>query len=241
MRICNRGITSLILSLTLLAACQEPQKVQEESVTSKATSGNTRGTAPSADSEAVVGPDEAFFAVHYLEQVFHYSKENSHPSSDPSTNLLSLAEPQSAFDFSANFTDKRVAVMVKTLYFQGDSDRDGVLSYSEFAVLKLDPSLLGLAGESQQHNFAQTLFLGLSGNDELMQADECENFLRAMGPVVKSVLDRSSQQDLRVKLIRSWEKILGRYDSDQNGTLSFQEQRDLRQDRALLLSRLGID
>jgi hypothetical protein len=55
---------------------------------------------------------------------------------------------------------------------------------------------------------------------------------------VKTALDRVSIQDQRRQLLQAWEKVLGRYDTDQNGSLSLQEQRELRKDRALLVSRL---
>ncbi len=234
----NRDIASLFFGFTLLAACQAGQKPQDETVSSPQSAVAGADTAVAESSEGIVGPDEAFFAERYLDQVFRYSTENNSPSLEPSVALTRSAPAGSAFDFAANFSDKRLGLMVKALYLQGDADKDGALTEAEFSSLKLDPSVLGVSGEALTHSYSETLFARLSGDDALLQADECATFLRDIGSSVKAVLDRQSAQDQRLAVIRAWEKILGRYDADQNGSLSLQEQRDLRKDRTQILGRL---
>ncbi|HYX35689.1 MAG TPA: hypothetical protein VE954_21545 [Oligoflexus sp.] len=235
MAIKNRHTGSLLLSFAFLAACQGPQKSQDETVTRQEPAlESAQGDA----SEGVVGPDEAFFAAYYLELVFRYSQENPSPTVEPGIGVTVAPATVSAFDYLANFTDRRLQLMAQSLFAHGDADRDGSFSESEFANLKLDPSLLGGGSDKVPHAFESALFARVAGHDELVQLDECVDFLRDIGPAVRTMLDRSSAQDQRRLLVKSWENVLGRYDTDQNGSLSLQEQRDLRKDRALLINRL---
>jgi len=231
----NRPFGSVLLSFAFLAACQASQKPQDESITSQdPMAESAQGDA----SEGVVGPDEAFFAALYLDQVFRYSHENTNPHIENGSGQVVAAASVSAFDFIANFTEQRLRLMSHSLYAHGDVDRDGNLSESEFASLKIDPTLLGIEGDRVPHSYEQALFLRLAGADDLLQMQECADFLRDIGPTIKTVIDRASAQEQRRLLINSWEKVLGRYDADQNGSLSLHEQRELRKDRALLISRL---
>lgn len=234
----NRKFGSVMFGLAFLAACQAPQKPQDEAIS------NQEGASTSAQvdaSEGVVGPDEAFFAEYYLEQVFQYSQENANPQTESGAGWNIAPQSVSAFDFKANFTEQRLGLMVKSLYLLGDTDGDGALSEREFAALRLDPTLFGVNQEARTHGFGSSFFLRLAGGDELLQTDECLGFLRDIGPAVKEMLDRSTAQEQRRGLVKSWEKVLGRYDADQSGNLSLQEQRELRKDRASLVTRLGAE
>src|SRR4051812_43657394 len=102
----NQKLGSLLVSFAFLAACQAQQKPQDEAVSSQDASPTEHAQVET--SEGVVGPDEAFFAEYYLEQVFHYSRENTSPVIE-SINPLNIAQSGvSAFDFNANFTEHRV-------------------------------------------------------------------------------------------------------------------------------------
>ncbi|WP_141734958.1 hypothetical protein [Oligoflexus tunisiensis] len=229
----NRCLGSVVLSFVVLAACQVPPKAQDEAVTHQ----EPRGTQGDA-SEGVVGPDEAFFAAWYLDQVFRYSRDYGSPTLDSGFGPMVPAGSVSAFDFQANFTEARLQLMTQSLYAYGDLDRDGQLTEQEFIGLKIDPALLGRDADKISHAFDQAFFLRVAGADELIQIDECAEFLHAIGPMIQEDLDRLTAQEQRRLLIHSWELVLGRYDADQSGSLSLQEQRDLRKDRALLISRL---
>jgi hypothetical protein len=229
----NRSLGSVVLSFAVLAACQVPPKAQEESAP-----GHEPVSAQVDASEGVVGPDEAFFAAWYLDQVFRYSREHGSPMLDIGFGTTVPAGSVSAFDFQANFTASRLQLMTLSLYAYGDRDRDGQLTEQEFAGLILDSTLLGRGSEGASHAFDQAFFLRVAGADELIQIDECADFLRAIGPIIQEDLDQLTAQEQRRHLIQSWEQVLGRYDADQSGSLSLQEQRDLRKDRALLISRL---
>lgn len=231
----NRQIGSVLLSFAFLGACQASQKPQDESVTSQEPMAES---AQGDASEGVVGPDEAFFAAFYLEQVFRYSHENPNPALENGTAPVVAPASVSAFDFQANFTEQRLRLMSQSLYAHGDLDRDGNLTDGEFANLKIDPTLLGIDGDRVPHSYEQALYLRLAGADDLLQVQECADFLRDIGPIIKSMVDRASAHEQRRLLLHSWEKVLGRYDADQNGSLSLHEQRELRKDRALLISRL---
>jgi hypothetical protein len=231
----NRSIGSLLLSMAVVA-CQAPQKPQDEAFSNQESMAEkTQDDA----SEGVVGPDEAFFAARYLEQVFQFSHENNSPSIDPGSGFITGPGAVSAFDFKANFTEDRLHLMSHSLLEQGDLDKDGSLSAAEFANATLDPTLYGMDGEKLTHAYDPTLFARIAGADELLQIEECHQFLRDLGPTLKAAWDRIPQQDQRRQLLQAWEKILGRYDTDQNGSLNLQEQRELRKDRALLISRLS--
>jgi hypothetical protein len=231
----NRAIGSLLLCMAA-AACQAPQKPQDEAFSNEEPAADK----PQGDaSEGVVGPDEAFFAERYLQQVFQYSHENTSPSIDPGSGFITGPGAVSAFDYRANFTDQRLHLMSLSLLELGDLDNDGSLSAAEFANVKLDPSLYGMEGEKLSHAYDMTLFARIAGGDELLQLEECDQFLRDLGPILKTTWDRIPLQEQRRQLTQAWEKILGRYDTDQSGSLSLQEQRELRKDRALLISRLS--
>jgi hypothetical protein len=230
----NRFIGSLLLCFSMLA-CQASQKPQDETMPNQEPmTGKTQGDS----SEGVVGPDEAFFAAYYLQQVFHYSRENSSPVIDPDSGLIVGPSSVSAFDYLANFTETRLRLMSHSLFALGDLDRSGSLEEGEFASLKLDPATLGVDGEKLSHAYDMAFFERVAGSDELLQFEECTGLLRDLGPVLKAEIDRIPLQDQRRQLLQAWEKVLGRYDTDQNGSLSLQEQRELRKDRALLISRL---
>jgi hypothetical protein len=231
----NRRFGSVLLSFALLAACHVSQKPQDETVSSQDLM--TESTQVHA-SEGLVGPDEAFFAALYLQQVFQYSRKHSNPAIENGAGRVVAPASVSAFDFQANFTEQRLHLMSQSLYLHGDLDRDGNISESEFASLKIDPTLLGIEGDRLSHGYEQTLFRRLAGADDLLQAEECVDFLRDIGPMIKSMVDHSPAQEQRRRLIKSWEQVLGRYDADQNGSLSLHEQRELRKDRATLISRL---
>jgi hypothetical protein len=230
----NRYIGSFVLGFAI-TACQAPQKQQDEAIGGQETaSESAQGDA----SEGVVGPDEAFFAARYLEQVFSYSRMQSNPSLDSASGLVVGPGSFSAFDYQANFTEFRLRLMTASLFTQGDLDQDGSLSQTEFLSLRMDPATLGAPGEKLSHSFDRTFFERAAGADELFQIDECVTVLQGLGSLVKAELDEIPLQDHRRQLLQAWEKVLGRYDMDQNGSLSLQEQRDLRKDRALLISRL---
>lgn len=230
----NRHIGSFVLGFAI-TACQAPQKQQDEAIGGQeSASESAQGDA----SEGVVGPDEAFLAARYLEQVFSYSRTQSSPSLDSASGLMVGPGSYSAFDYQANFTEFRLRLMTASLFAQGDLDQDGSLSQTEFQALKMDPGNLGAPGEKLSHTFDRSFFERTAGADELLQMDECVNVLQGLGPLMKAELDRIPLQDQRRQLLQAWEKVLGRYDTDQNGSLSLQEQRDLRKDRALLISRL---
>jgi hypothetical protein len=234
MLIRNRQIGSCLLCFALVA-CQAPEKPQDEAMPSQEpTTETNQGDA----SEGVVGPDEAFFAAWYLQQVFSYSLENTSPTLDPDSGLIVGPSSVSAFDYRANFTENRLRLMSYSLFMLGDLDQDGSLSETEFAGMKLDPETLGVDGEKLSHAFDRSFFERVAGADERLQFEECAEFLRDMGPFLKAAVDRIPPQDQRRQLLQAWEKVLGRYDTDQNGKLSLQEQRELRKDRALLISRL---
>lgn len=230
----NRPIGSLLLCFGM-AACQAPQKPQDETMPSQEPKAET---AQDDASEGVVGPDEAFFAAHYLENVFHYSRDNTSPHIDPESGWVVGPSSVSAFDYQANFTELRLRIMSYSLFMQGDLDKDGNLTEAEFAGLKLDPWTLGIEGEKLSHSYDRAFFERVSGLDELLQFEECTEFLRDLGPLLKAELDRIPLPDQRRQLLQAWEKVLGRYDTDQNGSLNLQEQRELRKDRALLINRL---
>lgn len=230
----DRHIGSFVLGLAI-TACQAPQKQHDEAI-----GGQESATESAQDdaSEGVVGPDEAFFAARYLQQVFTYSRTQASPSLDSAPRLMVGPGSFSAFDYQANFTEFRLRLMTASLFAQGDLDQDGSLSQTEFMAMKIDPGTLGSPGDKLSHSFDRAFFERTAGTDELLQVYECVNVLQGLGLLMKAELDRIPLQDQSRLLVQAWEKVLGRYDTDQNGSLSLQEQRDLRKDRALLISRL---
>lgn len=192
----------------------------------------------SDSTEGVVGPDEAFFAGFYLQELF----ELSH-SSKPIGGLLAAggarlqeSNVQSAFDFGANFQPKRLELMCKALMKTGDANSDAAISAEEWNDLQYNPSLLGMPGDAVSNQFQKEIFDALAGNDDALSMDECKSLLVRSGPLVEQM--QTDKSEMRRELLNAWEKILMAYDADKDGKLSLAEQRALRKARAELVSEL---
>ncbi|MCX6128967.1 MAG: hypothetical protein NTX25_07870 [Proteobacteria bacterium] len=227
-----------LLIFSLAFACQGAEKSSGDLSTPSQPSTNLPTTEVES-SEGVVGPDDAFFAENYLESVFEYSHQNPIPDLSQATALTESSRPTGGFDFTANFSEKRLALMSRGIFLIGDADGDNFLSESEFSSLKLDPSSFGVEGSSVSHALSSQIFMNFAGADALLSPGETRKLFRDLGPVIKTFVDRNSPHEQRLKLIKSWEKVLARYDADKNGKLSFQEQQMLRQDRAELLNQVN--
>ncbi len=210
-------------------------------------SGSAQTTIPSAtvqekqvehSTEAVVGPDEAFFAAAYLEQLFRFSKDNVKPELSLGFALSGEQERVSAFEFDANFSDSRLQLMTHTLLALGDSDHDQLLSEQEFLALRLKPEILGSGGESLAHTYSRDLYVQLAAGSAGLGSEEIKGLLRGLGPSLKRQAFIKGDKEQRLLLIRAWDKVLKSYDKDQDGTISSAEQRALRQERSGILARL---
>lgn len=237
----------ILISIALLFAvgCQETAPTQDTGM--KASPGKDSNVRSSSDekalvsesSEGVVGPDEAFFAAFYLNELFELSQ-----SSKSMTGLLGSgiklqdAKVESAFDFDANFQPKRLDLMCKALMKMGDSNSDEAISADEWNELQYKPASLGMPGEAVSHQFQKEMFDVLAGNDDSLSMDECKSLLVRTGPLVEQML--GDQADMRREILSAWDKVLTTYDSDKDGKLSLPEQKELRKDRAQIVSQLGL-
>jgi hypothetical protein len=229
----KRVLVVSLLNLSTLLACQGQQKPSELQ-----SAQGAEGEEATHSTEALIGPDEAFFAQTYLQELFRFSHENAEPKLDTVGQLSLQQKPESAFDYVANFSESRLDLMVRGLFANGDIDQDKLLNEDEFAGLRLDPGLYGAQGEPLSHRYSRRVFSDLAGDDGLLSAAELETGLRGLGSSLKAFLDRQTPHEQRLALIRSWRKVLERYDSDRDGDLSLGEQRQLRSERAQLMKQL---
>ena len=220
----------LLPLLGLVIACQADQKSPDSGTIAQVDLSSQSAAAES--SEGVVGPDEAFFAENYLEQVFHYSLANPNPNISGVSAFMAADNAVGAFDFAANFSSKRLRLMTRAIFKQGDLDRDNLLGEGEFSQLKLDPALFGVRGDILSHALSVQFWRQFAGEDRQLNEAELGNLLKAMGPAVKLALGLT--QSHRLTLLKAWGLVLTRYDADSNGQLSLEEQRQLRLDRASL-------
>ena len=198
--------------------------------------GQQKTEAVEHSSEGVVGPDEAFFAALYLQKAFQLSQTISKPSL--AAGLKLSADRVNAYDFAANYTEKRLELMSHALLQLGDSDGDKRLNEAEFQSLKLDLSLFGLGSGSMGHQYNQEIYRQLTAEGGTLGLDEIKTFLRGLAPAVKEVLDQSSAQDQRLEIIRSWQNVLKPYDKNGDGSLSIDEQRNLRVERQAIITHI---
>lgn len=189
-------------------------------------------------SEAIVGPDEAFFAAQFLEQFFRYSKDNSKPELNPNLSLAGSEERVSAFAFEANFSDSRLQIMAQALLNLGDKDGDGSLSEAEFLGMRLRPEIFGVAGDPLAHSYSRELYQQTAGEGAALGIEEIKNLLRSVGPSLKAYANQKGDKEQRLLLIRAWDKVLKSFDRDQDGSISSTEQKALRQERSGILARL---
>lgn len=229
-----RVAKALISSLTLfsLLACQggsTPEEIKEQQAANEVVEHS---------SEGMVGPDDAFFAGLYLEQIFRSSQGQQKPQLNPSLSLAQEHAQVQAFDFAANFSEARLQLMVNTLLQLGDSDKDGALGEAEFLALKLDLSVLGLGKKTVDHQYSRELFQQAAGEQASLDTEGLKSLLRGLAPLVKASIDQKSAKEQRLEVIRAWEKILAQYDADQSGSLNATEQRALRQERSEIMARL---
>lgn len=236
-RLC--GLTLVLL----LGACQagEDQPAQggkTESGIEMIAGPAGKSSVEEHSSEAVVGPDEAFFAAQYLEQFFRYSKEHKKPDLSSKLSLASTNERVSAFDFDANFLESRLQLMAQALLRLGDQDQDEALSEAEFQALQLKPEIFGVGGESLGHSYSREVFLQIAGEGGNLGIEEIKSLLRSLGPSLKAFVQQKSDKEQRLLIIRAWDKVLKAYDKDQDGSISSAEQRALRQERSRILAGL---
>ncbi len=187
-------------------------------------------------SEGVVGPDEAFFAALYLQKAFQLSETLHQPSLNAGMNLT--AERVNAFDFAANYTEKRLQLMSHALLRLGDTDGDLRLTEAEFIALKLDLNLFGMGAGSIGHQYHQALFRQLATGNNGLGLDELKTLLRGLAPAVKTALDQLSPQDQRLEVLRGWQNVLKTFDKNGDGSLSLEEQRSLREERQQIVSHI---
>jgi hypothetical protein len=228
--------------LTWMAfACQETQPVTE--VTAKASGTSDAAAVPtnseSDSSEGVVGPDEAYFAGVYLESLFKASKLNPQLSLSDSGLALSNSGQVEAFDFAANLQPRRMDLMGRILIKLGDKDGDQKLSFDEFKAVKLIPELKGAAGTAMGHEFNEDIFKAGAGEDGYLSESDLQNFLAKTASA--SDLSKLSKSDFKKALVNGWEKVIAAYDENKDGKASLDEQRKLRKDRQLILSRFTED
>ncbi|RYZ60147.1 MAG: hypothetical protein EOP07_01750 [Proteobacteria bacterium] len=228
--------------LTWMAfGCQETQPVTE--VTAKASGSSEAAAVPtnneSDSSEGVVGPDEAYFAGVYLESLFKASKANPQLSLSDSGLALSSNGQVEAFDFAANLQPRRMDLMGRILIKLGDKDGDQKLSYDEFGSIKLIPELKGASGAAMGHEFTEELFKAAAGEDGYLSESEIQNLLAKTASA--SDLSKLSKSDFKKALIGGWEKVIASYDENKDGKASLEEQRKLRKDRALIMSRFTAE
>ncbi|MBC7531092.1 MAG: hypothetical protein H7318_05890 [Oligoflexus sp.] len=224
--------------LTWMAfACQEAQPSAE--VAAKANADNTPAPASveSDSSEGLVGPDEAYFAGVYLDSLFSASQSNPHLTLSSSSLGLKSSGQVEAFDFAANLQPKRMDLMGRILLKLGDKDSDQKLSFAEFSAIKLIPELQGLSGSAKAHAFDKDFFEAAAGEDNLLAESEIQDLLAKTASA--SDLSKMSKAEMRKALIGGWEKVIKSYDADKDGKASLDEQRKLRKDRALILSRFN--
>lgn len=224
--------------LTWMAfACQEARSTAE--VATKANADNTPATASveSDSSEGLVGPDEAYFAGVYLDSLFSASQSNPHLTLSSSSLSLKNIGQVEAFDFAANLQPGRMDLMGRILLKLGDKDLDQKLSFEEFSAIKLIPELQGLSGSAKSHAFDKDFFEAAAGEDHLLAESEIQDLL--LKTASASDLSKMSKAEMRKALIGGWEKVIRSYDADKDGKASLDEQRKLRKDRALILSRFN--
>lgn len=227
------------LALGLVACSSGAPKAESEADSKQSNADNapSASSLESDSSEGVVGPDDAYFAGVYLESVFKASKANPNPALESS---LSLTREKSveAFDFAANFQEKRLNFMSGVLLKLGDKDADGELSSEEFLAVQLLPEFKG-ASESLGHDFNKELFVSIAGDDELLSRDEIGELLVRVAS--QSQLSKLTKSEIRKSLEQGWKKILSSYDEDKDGKTNLAEQRKLRKERASLVSRFAAE
>ena len=228
-------VTLSLMALTLVACNPGPDSKSEVTTQSNADNAPSASSLESDSSEGVVGPDDAYFAGVYLESVFKSSKANPRPNLDGS---LALGKEKSVevFDFAANFQAKRLGLMTRILTTLGDKDKDGQLSSEEFLTVQLIPELKGSI-DAISHEFNKELFDAVSGEDELLSAEEIKVLLTQVAE--HSQLAKLSKKEMRKALESGWEKILLSYDDDKDGKLSLDEQKKLRKDRSVIIGRFA--
>lgn len=239
----------MIAFSSALFACQggsTPEEIRAAEAEAAAQSGSAAQTSsapqtPSAkvehSSEAVIGPDDAFFSAVYLEQMFRSSKNEARPELNP-TLALTASQQAGAFDFAANFSEARLSLMAKALLLLGDSDKDESLSESEFLALRLDLSVFGAGSEVIAHKYGHELYQQAVGENAGLDEETLKGLLRGVAPLIKATIEQKTASEQRLQILKAWEKILSEFDSDKNGSLSFVEQKEARKARAEIMARL---
>jgi hypothetical protein len=226
-------LVASLLSMSTLLACQGQQKPGDLQADQAVD-----GSEEAHSTEAIIGPDEAFFAQVYVQDLFRFSHENAEPKLDASGPLALHDKTGNAFDYGANFSASRLDLMVRGLFASGDADGDRQLSEEEFAGVRFDPALYGAQGEPIAHRYSRRVFSDLAGDDGMLTAAELQDGLRMLGSALKAYVDRQSPHEQRLSLIRAWRGVLQRYDADRDGDLNLSEQRQLRSERAQLMKQL---
>lgn len=224
----------LLLSLGACRVAPSKAPLSQEGTGTVDTPSSSSDTA--SDSQAVVGPDDAFFVARFLDQIASFTQ------SAETLELVDVASLpplpfQSAYDFGANLQDRRLELLAKTLLFLGDKDHDEKLSLPELSALQWSPRTLGSLSETKSLNLGRGSLVSLAGDDGLWDRGEIKFLIRNIAHLLQKSFALSSERDA---CLREWRLLLKSFDRDTDGQLSWEEQQELRAERAKLLENLEL-
>lgn len=241
--LCKR-VLFLVLLVSVLAACREDLNDQD---TLQAKSADSDAPAPPDDHQLipVAGPDEAFFASHFLETALGQSADTDelvaaiHFVETKVDQIKLEAGRFPSFDFRRNFSHDRLQIMKDYIFYVNDQSADGGLRKHELTGVKLDPKVLGNPGTVREFSINKLVHQHLADRDGIVGERELEILLLALGHLIESSKSFSlSSQDYRKSLLDRWDLVIAEFDENKDGILDLDEYQALRDQRRSKLEAL---
>ncbi|NRA66275.1 MAG: hypothetical protein HRU19_17445 [Pseudobacteriovorax sp.] len=214
-----------IASLTI--SCQQDPTAVETGEASDpvAAPSHQQGGEPTVHkTEAVIGPDDAFFIQAFMESLRDLESTAGLAEASKHSEGASLGLSAQPFDYQANFSENRLGLAVDWIFYHGDRDEDSYLDADELEALRLEPGSLGNHGDSIALPTIESDWQDYAGSDDLVSRSELKSLLLGLGLLVKDPPTRG-------QLISKWLDYVESYDLDADGATDYEEQQQLKQDR----------